>query len=120
VSSLFRLHSAGHQLADASRRSAPDCAPSRAITGIGEARVEFEGDIDDALDGDLTEKIATQILVRIVGDSFASRALAIGEFTSVGCGGVHVSNTAELAGLAVTGFRSKKGRLRISYEAELV
>lgn len=117
-----RLHSAGHLLADAVQAIRPGM---RAVAGHhwkGEARVEFEGDIeiDDALESDLAEKlaalIAAEIPIRVVGDPFSSRALAIGDFTSVGCGGVHVSNTAELAGLAVTGFRSKKGRLRVSYE----
>jgi alanyl-tRNA synthetase len=119
-----RLHSAGHLLADAVQAIRPRI---RAVSGHhwkGEARVEFEGDIeiDDTLEADLSAKIAelvaAEIPVRVVGDPFVSRALAIGDFASVGCGGVHVSNTVELAGLVVTGFRSKKGRLRVSYEVE--
>jgi len=118
----MRLHSAGHLLADAVQAIRPRI---RAVSGHhwkGEARVEFEGDIeiDDALEGDLNAKIeelvAAAIPVRVVGDPYNSRALAIGDFESVGCGGVHVSNTAELTGLTVTGFRSKKGRLRVRYE----
>ncbi len=117
-----RLHSAGHLLADAVQAIRPGL---RAVAGHhwkGEARVEFEGDIeiDDALEGDLTEKIAALVAaglpVRVVGDPHASRALAIGDFTPVGCGGLHVASTAELAGISVTAIRSKKGRLRVSYE----
>ncbi|MGV3481873.1 MAG: alanyl-tRNA editing protein [Sphingobium sp.] len=117
-----RLHSAGHLLADAVQAIRPGLHAVAGHHWKGEARVEFEGavEVDEALEADLAAKIvelvAAALPVRVVGDPHASRALAIGDFTPVGCGGLHVSSTAELDGLAVTAIRSKKGRLRVSYE----
>ena len=119
-----RLHSAGHLLADAVQAIRPGLHAVAGHHWKGEARVEFEGAVavDEALAGDLAAKIAELVAaalpVRVVGDPHASRALAIGDFAPVGCGGLHVSSTAELAGLSVTGIRSRKGRLRVSYEVD--
>lgn len=119
-----RLHSAGHLLADAVQAIRPGLHAVAGHHWKGEARVEFEGAVavDEALAGDLAAKIAELVAaalpVRVVGDPHASRALAIGDFAPVGCGGLHVSSTAELVGLSVTGIRSRKGRLRVSYEVD--
>lgn len=44
------------------------------------------------------------------------RLVKIAGFLAYACGGTHVENTSELKGLKVTGFKFKKGHLRIKYE----
>jgi Ser-tRNA(Ala) deacylase AlaX len=119
-----RLHSAGHLLADAVVSLRPTF---RAVAGhhwIGEARVEFEMEdgaapaelpMDD-LQSRLNELIASDLEFKVTGDPGISRAIKIGEFAPVSCGGTHVQSSGALNGLRVTGIRQKKGRLRVSYE----
>lgn len=116
------LHSCGHLIADAMRAIHPSV---RAVAGHhweNEARVEFEGDVEpsDALaaafEEQLRELIAADLPIRIVGDPYRCRAIRIGDFEPVGCGGTHATTTAELAGLRITGIRKKSGRLRVSYQ----
>lgn len=101
-----RLHSAGHLLADAVQAIRPAL---RAVAGHhwkGEARVEFEGavDVDPGFETDLTAKlgelIAARLPVEVVGDPFSSRALKIGDFAPVGCGGKHVKAPPSLRACA--------------------
>jgi Ser-tRNA(Ala) deacylase AlaX len=99
----------------------------RAVAGhhwVGEARVEFEV-IDgttpaeptiDELQERLDELTASDLEFKIEGDPDKGRAIKIGDFAAVGCGGTHVHSTNELAGIRVTGIKNKKGRLRVSYE----
>ena len=96
----------------------------RAVQGHhwpGEARVEFEGgDSDVALEAETIQAevdrlIEDQVSFEIVGDPYASRALKIGSFKPVGCGGTHVKSSSELSGLTVGKTKRKKGRLRVSY-----
>jgi Ser-tRNA(Ala) deacylase AlaX len=116
------LHSCGHLIADAMQAIRPSV---RAVAGHhweNEARVEFEGEVEtsDALAAEfevrLRELIAADLPIRIVGDPYRSRAIRIGDFEPVGCGGTHAATTAELDGLRIAGIRKKSGRLRVSYQ----
>lgn len=116
-----RWYSAGHLLADAAHMIRPAL---RAVAGHhwpGEARVEFEGEVlDEAgfcgeLQSRLEELIGQDLPFKIVGDPFSNRAIQIGEFEPIGCGGTHVGTTAELSGLTILSVRVKRGRLRVSY-----
>jgi alanyl-tRNA synthetase len=116
------LHSGGHLIADAMQAIRPAV---RAVAGHhweNEARVEFDGEVEpnDALAEELSDHlsrlIAADLPIRIVGDPFRFRAIRIGDFEPVGCGGTHVATTSELAGLRITGIRKKSGRLRVSYQ----
>jgi alanyl-tRNA synthetase len=117
------LHSGGHLVAEAMQAIQPSL---RAVAGHhweNEARVEFEGDVEanEALAADLSDYvsqlIAANLPIRIVGDPFRNRAISIGDFEPVGCGGTHAAATAELAGLRITGIRKKGDRLRVSYQS---
>jgi Ser-tRNA(Ala) deacylase AlaX len=116
------LHSGGHLIADAMQAIRPS---ARAVAGHhweNEARVEFEGEVEpsDALPEELSDclsqLIAADLPIRIVGDPFRNRAISVGEFEPVGCGGTHVATTGELAGLRISSIRKKSGRLRVSYQ----
>jgi Ser-tRNA(Ala) deacylase AlaX len=117
------LHSGGHLIAEAMQSIRPSL---RAVAGHhweNEARVEFEGEVepDDALSAELEARlhdlIAADLPIRTTGDAQRSRAIRIGDFEPVACGGTHVASTGELIGLRVTGVRKKSGRLRVSYDA---
>lgn len=119
-----QLHSAGHLIAEAAQALKPGL---RAVAGHhwkGEARVEFEGavEVDPAFATDLAQKLcdlaADALPVTVMGEPFTCRAVQIGDFEPVGCGGTHVKTTAELTGIRLTGIRTRKGRLRISYDLD--
>tara|TARA_R110002072_G_scaffold38912_1_gene112396 strand:- start:1442 stop:2083 length:642 start_codon:yes stop_codon:yes gene_type:complete len=119
-----RYHSAGHLIADA--MTLIDSG-ARAVQGHhwpGEARVEFESTSIDAesvlarLQESVDGLILQDLPLQICGDPMSSRALKIGNFPAVGCGGTHVTSTADLAQLTITRARSRKGRLRVSYDFE--
>jgi len=116
-----RLHSAGHLIADAVHAVRPALRAMAGHHWDGEARVEFEGlsAIDAHLQAEVEQSIEELILadlpITVTGDPFASRAIRIGGFTPVGCGGTHVSSTGVLAGLRISGLKMKGHRLRVSY-----
>lgn len=114
------LHSGGHLIAEAGRLVCPSLKPVAGHHWDGEARVEFTGsDVDadfrDRLSDALAELIAGALPIEMVGDPFASRAIRIGCFDPIPCGGTHLRSTGELAPLVVTGVKTKGGRLRVSY-----
>lgn len=117
------LHSGGHLIAEAMQTIRPSL---RAVAGHhweNEARVEFDGEAEadetlfDDLSGYVSQLIAANLPIRIVGDPFCNRGIRIGDFGAVGCGGTHVTATADLAGLRIIGIRKKGGRLRVSYHS---
>ncbi len=116
-----KLHTAGHFISALVEES---CVGIRAIGGHhwpGESRVEFEGtsDIEDlisTINKEINQKINDNLGIKIEGDPQKSRKIKIGNYTSVPCGGTHLKSTGELVGLRVTKVKSKKGRLRMSYE----
>lgn len=115
-------HTAGHLIAAIIEQRWPEL---RAVGGhhwAGKARVEFaKADalpaeaIAEELPGLVDRAIEANLPVRVVGDPFTARAIAIGEFPPVPCGGTHVSCTAELPTVEITRVRTREGRLRISY-----
>ena len=115
------LHSSGHLISDAMASIRPTIVAVQGHHWPREARVEFEGTglDEEGLAGLLQTRvdqlISDEIPMEIVGDPFSSRALKIGDYEPVGCGGTHVDNTRSLAGLTIGKTKLKKGRLRISY-----
>lgn len=116
------LHSGGHLIADAMKVLRPSLVAVAGHHWENEARVEFEGDIQigEGLAAELgvilDELIEANLPITAEGDPFRSRAIRIGDFEAVGCGGTHAASTAELAGLRITAIRNKGARLRVSYE----
>jgi len=116
------LHTGGHLVA----ALAEECFPAlRAVSGHhyeGEARVECVGDaptlglIQPTMNPALERAVADHLPVQIAGDPFASRAIQIGSYTPVPCGGTHPKCTCVLAGIRITSVKTKDGKLRISYE----
>jgi alanyl-tRNA synthetase len=117
-----QLHSGGHLIADAVQAIRPGLHAVAGHHWENEARVEFEGDLESSgqlvpeLADCLAGLIAANLPIRIAGDPFSNRAIGIGDFKPVGCGGTHVESTAELAGLEIIGVRRKGDRLRVSYQ----
>ncbi|WP_421381045.1 hypothetical protein ACOCG7_34120 (plasmid) [Paraburkholderia sp. DD10] len=55
--------------------------------------------------------------VVIEGDPARNRAIKIGDYPSIPCGGVHVANLSEIAVSTIKSIKAKGGRLRIGYDA---
>lgn len=119
-----RYHSGGHLLAVAAEIVRPGIHPLSGHHWAGEARVEFDAtNVEtERFHVDITrvvgELIEACLPIKVVGDPFASRAVKIGDFPPVGCGGTHAVDTGELSGLLITAVRIKGGRLRVSYAFE--
>lgn len=114
------LHSGGHLVAEAGRLA---CPLLKAVAGHhwdGEARVEFVGSgVDEDFLGRLSSAVADlvpqDLQIETIGDSCTSRAIRIGAFDPIPCGGTHLRGTSELASLVVTRTTTKKDRVRVSY-----
>lgn len=117
-----RHHTAGHLIAALVEDGFPGL---RAVAGHhwpGQARVEFtaEGatpteDLRQVLAAALPRAIDRQLPVRLCGDPLVNRAIAIGAYPPVSCGGTHVEHTGWLGKVEITKVRSKGNLLRLSY-----
>ncbi|MFM8274772.1 MAG: alanyl-tRNA editing protein, partial [Gemmata sp.] len=115
-------HTAGHLIAAVVERRWPELRATNGHHWPGEARVEFDpasADLAGAVSRELPELVAraieSDLPVTVVGDPFANRAVAIGDFPPVPCGGTHARSTAGLPRVEVTKVRPKDGKLRVSY-----
>jgi alanyl-tRNA synthetase len=116
-------HTAGHLLASVVEAMYPGM---RAVSGHqwpGEGRVEFTGDFPiekmsvDDINTHLSTDLAADLAVSIVGDPFKERAMQIGSYEAIPCGGTHVSRLGEIATIIAKAIKAKSGRTRISFDA---
>ncbi len=118
-----RYHSGGHAMAAIVDANYPELVAVAGHHYKGEARVEFNG----TLTGDgatfiariselLAEAVDADLPIRIVGDPFASRAIQIGDYPPVPCGGTHVASTGQLGKLLIRSVKVKDGKTRVSYD----
>lgn len=118
-------HSAGHLIAGSLERLQPGLTAVSGHQWPGEARVEFEGQPEvSSLDGlakelsrHLEEILSRSIEVRVMGDPYTSRAIQIGDFPPIPCGGTHVRTLAEISAIRVVGIKKRGGRIRVAYDA---
>lgn len=116
-----RLHSAGHLVADAARDIEATLAAKSGHHWPGEARVEFEGRLQDIeafrarLQCRVDDLVAADVPIIIVGDPSLSRAIKIGHNAPVGCGGTHVSSASALISIHIRKVQQKKDVVRVSY-----
>lgn len=116
------FHTAGHLVASVVETLYPGL---RAISGHqwpGEARVEFEGLVPtdqislSAINSRLGTDILKKLPVRVDGNPFADRAIKIGTYAPISCGGTHVLHLGQVGATLVKSVKAKSGRIRISYE----
>lgn len=114
-------HSAGHLIAAVAECRFPTL---RAISGHhwpGEARVEFQTtgdvpqDLREALYDDIAAAQSADLPFSVTGDPYTDRAIRIGSFLPVPCGGTHVQRASQIAVITIEKIRSKHGKLRVSY-----
>jgi Ser-tRNA(Ala) deacylase AlaX len=116
-----RYHSAGHLIADAVADVWPGLKAVQGHHWPGEARVEFASDGVGPVPSLEEVQQAVDALIDkdphfgITGDPYRERAIRIGDFAPVPCGGTHVKSGQELVGLKITKVKHRKGRLRLSY-----
>ncbi|MBI3818888.1 MAG: alanyl-tRNA editing protein [Planctomycetes bacterium] len=118
------LHTAGHLIATIVEQRFSPVRAYGAHHWPGEARVEFNlagAPIDPArieaeLAVDLATAIDANLLVAVEGDPYTTRAIRIGSYSAIPCGGTHVSYLGVLVSVSVKKVRQKAGTLRISYD----
>lgn len=117
------MHSAGHLLAGVVESLYPALKAVAGHQWPGEGRVEFTGDLGaqdisvDAINARLAADIADALPLAIVGDPFTSRAIRIGDYAAIACGGTHVDRLNEIASATVRSVKAKGGKVRLGYEA---
>ena len=118
-----RYHSAGHLIASVCERAVPGVVATNGHQWPGEARVEFggtglEGLVSDlpALEAHIKNAIDKNLAVCIVGDPFLSRAIKMGDYAPIPCGGTHVTSTREIGGVRLRSAKIKGGIARLGYE----
>jgi Ser-tRNA(Ala) deacylase AlaX len=89
----------------------------------GEARVEFVGNppsdlaaFQTTLEAALKQAIDSDLPIQIIGDPFVNRAVQIGTYPPVPCGGTHPVSTRELGRIEIKSVKNKGGKFRVSYE----
>lgn len=114
-----RLHTAGHMIGHLLERIGWQAV--KAHHWPGESRVVFRSSANSLppLLDDLSNHCAEQIqLAQAIFISFQAgrRQVAIGNLGQYPCGGTHVENTSELAGLKIIRIKNKKDELSVHYE----
>lgn len=114
-------HTSGHLIASVVERLFPGV---RAVSGHqwpGEGRVEFEGVVPTGCKADveaaLYQAIADGLPVSIQGNPYQDRSIGIGDMGAIACGGTHVEFLSAIASVQIRSINTKKGRVRISYDA---
>ncbi|NGZ95617.1 MAG: alanyl-tRNA editing protein [Nitrospira sp. WS110] len=114
-------HTAGHLIASIIEDQFPSL---RAVSGHqwpGEGRVEFEGEIEDTeavrspLEREITHVLFSKQPVYVIGDPYTDRAIQIGKYKAIPCGGTHVTTTDQIGSIKIVGLKKKSCRLRVSY-----
>ena len=117
------LHSAGHLVAGVVETLYPDLKAVAGHQWPGEGRVEFVGerraeDIDvAAINARLAADIAADLPVVVTGDPFSARAMRIGAYAPIPCGGTHVASLAAIATASVRSVKAKGGKVRMGFDA---
>ncbi|MEN8723815.1 MAG: alanyl-tRNA editing protein [Alphaproteobacteria bacterium] len=120
-------HSAGHLLAAVAEELAPTLIAVSGHQWPGEARVEFTfgGELPDiaALVPALNERLAAlindDVPVAITGDPYSDRAMKVGDYQAIPCGGTHVASLAQIGTVTIEGAKRKKDKLRIKYSVQV-
>jgi len=116
-----RWHSAGHLLAHVAEELFPGLKAVAGHQWPGEARVDFTGtppaDADAVvwLQEAVNKAIADKVPAVMVGDPFAGRAVQIGNYPPVPCGGTHVIALADIGTVKIEKIKQEKDRIRIRY-----
>ncbi|WP_067811919.1 metal-dependent hydrolase [Actinomadura kijaniata] len=122
------LHTAGHLVEAAGRDQ--DWTYTGSNHFPGQARIEFTPDDPGPLSDAGRREEAAERLRAFVAAAVADglpvtaapgpdglRLVSIGDLHTAPCGGTHVRGLADLADVAITAVKLKKGRLRASYSA---
>ena len=118
------LHFAGHLLADTVMSLDPALNATRGHHYAGEARVEFDGvpskDIallKTEIERALADAINARLPVSIGTSADGGRTVAIGNYSPIGCGGTHGSDTGEISLITIRKIKATNGITRVSYDA---
>lgn len=117
------LHTAGHLVGGVVEALYPALKAVAGHQWPGEGRVEFVGDLGAeeidmaAINTRLAEDIARDLPVGIVGDPFTQRAIRIGNYAPIPCGGTHVVSLGDIASASVRSVKAKGGKVRMGFDA---
>lgn len=117
------MHTAGHLLAGVVESLYPDLKAVAGHQWPGEGRVEFVGEAGaldisiETINARLAADIASALPVSMVGDPFTNRAIRIGDYAPIACGGTHVGRLDDIAQASVRSVKAKGGKVRLGYDA---
>lgn len=117
-------HSSGHLIAAVCERLFVGFTATSGHHWPGEARVEFVGEDLERIQSRLGEVevaladcLAAKLPVDLHGEPLTDRAIRIGDFAAVPCGGTHVSSLGEIGAISIRSVKIKGGKARVSYES---
>jgi len=112
-------HTAGHHIAGAVEALYPGLKAVAGHQWPGEGRVEFAGDFAvnvDVVNAQLKADIAAALPAVMQGDPFSSRAVKIGDYPAIPCGGTHVENLSAIESTTIRSVKAKGGKIRMGFE----
>lgn len=138
-----KLHTAGHLISHIMETIDHDLLPIKGHHFLNEAFIEMlitqpkqQDYAIDHINQRINQIVAAQATIEVLAMDWQQvnilrpylseripandiiRMIAINGFTPVPCGGTHLANTRELAGVKVTKIKRKKDRLKVSYAVE--
>lgn len=124
------LHTAGHLIEAVGRAHGWELSGNNHFPG--QARIEFTTPEPDPRldDPDQRGALLTRLRVDVAGaiaedlpvtwetNDVGQRVVRIGDLHSAPCGGTHVRRLSDLADVALSGLKVRRGRVRVSYSAQ--
>ena len=115
-------HTTGHLIASIVESKFPEIKALAGHQWPGEARVEFDGGsfgdfarLQTVLAEEIQKNIDAKTLVAVIGDPYAARAIKIGDYTPIPCGGTHVQAISDIGRVNIESIKRKSGKIRVSY-----
>jgi alanyl-tRNA synthetase len=117
-------HTSGHLIASIVEKMSSNLTAISGHQWPGEARIEFQINSDqptvitaEDLNTELDTCLRHGLDIKVCGDPYTDRAITIGSFKGIPCGGTHVENLQNIGKIRATKMKKKGKKLRVSYEA---
>lgn len=118
-------HTAGHLVAAVVESHYPGMVAVAGHQWPGEGRVEFQNESESIIldlskiNEQLANDINTGHRVRLIKLENNTRAVQIGNYSAVPCGGTHLSSLDKLKQVIVTSIKKKHNKIRVSFYVDI-
>lgn len=118
-------HTAGHLVSAVVEFLYPGLIAVAGHQWPGEGRVEFETKAENIIPDVsrinklLANKIKAGLMIRIIKLESNTRAVQIGNYSAVPCGGTHLSSLDKFKQVIVTSIKKKNEKVRVSFYADI-